>query len=433
MLEKVKHFIKSESLIDSSDKILVAVSGGRDSIVLLMLLNNLKYNIEVAHCNYQLRGGESDADEEFVKGLCEKLSIPFHAKRFETSQSAKREGVSIQMKARDLRYAWFEELCESHKIQKIATAHHLDDQLETILINLTRGTGLKGLRGMKAKRGNIVRPLLCVARDEINEFIYANHVPFREDSSNASGKYFRNKIRHQVIPVLKEINPSLFDAVNNSVKRLNAVEENWDQQFNTWQDDLRFENGIRLIPYSSNNSNELSFIQQLLRAKGFSYPDIESILSSDTKGRRFYGRNSWELVSASEGYELFENYASNNNEYYLDEKLPIKLELEVLKAPVEIKSSGNKAYINADKVQGKLRIRKWRQGDWFIPFGMNGKQKISDYFINNKFSLKDKEDTWLLCDAEKVVWIIGHRSDNRYRIDSGTKNIYVIKSMDHSR
>ena len=426
MLEKVKQFIDSESLIDSSEKVLIAVSGGRDSIVLLMLLNNLKYKIQVAHCNYQLRGEESDADEDFVKGLCEKLSIPFHAKRFETSEAAKNEGISIQMKARDLRYAWFEELCQSEGIDKIATAHHLDDQLETILINLTRGTGLKGLRGMKAKRNNIVRPLLCVARDEINEFIYANHIPFREDSSNASGKYFRNKIRHQVIPVLKEINPSLFDAVNNSVKRLNAVEDNWNTQFDQWLDELQFENGIKLIPYDSNNANELSFIQQLLRAKGFSYPDIDSILSSDNKGRRFYGKDNWELISGSEGYELFENYAANKNEYFLDEKLPVNINLEVLKAPVDIKPTSNVAYINVDKVQGKLRIRKWREGDWFIPFGMRGKQKISDYFINNKFSLKDKEDAWLLCDAEKVVWIVGHRSDNRYRIDAGTKNIYVF-------
>ncbi len=432
MLEKVKQFISSELLIDSSDKVLVAVSGGRDSIVLLMLLNNLKYKIEVAHCNYQLRGEESDLDEAFVKEISEKLEIPFHSKRFDTTQLAKQEGVSIQMKARDLRYEWFAELSESRGLNKIATAHHLDDQLETILINLTRGTGLKGLRGMKAMRDNIIRPMLCVSRDEINEFIYSNHIPFREDSSNASGKYFRNKIRHQVIPVLKEINPSVFDAVNNSVKRLKAVEDNWDEHYESWKSNLKLENNIRLIPYTSNNKTELSFVQQLLRSKGFTYPDIESILSSDTKGRKFYGKNKWELVSAAEGYEVYENHATHKNEYYLDDKLPIDLKLEVLQAPVEIKPSGNVAYINADKVQGKLRIRKWREGDWFIPFGMNGKQKISDYFINNKFSLKDKEDTWLLCDAEKVVWIIGHRSDNRYRVDSGTRNIYVIKSMDHS-
>ena len=185
MVEKVKSFIKDSELIKENDKILMAVSGGRDSIVLLMLLHNLKYHVEVAHCNYQLRLEESDADEVFVKGLCEKLNVPFHSKRFETSDSAKKEGVSIQMKARELRYTWFNELLIKHKLSKIATAHHLDDQLETILINLTRGTGLKGLRGMKAKRDNVIRPLLCVSRDEINDFIYANHIPFREDSSNA--------------------------------------------------------------------------------------------------------------------------------------------------------------------------------------------------------------------------------------------------------
>lgn len=420
MVEKVKLFIKDSELIQENDKILMAVSGGRDSIVLLMLLHNLKYHVEVAHCNYQLRSEESDADEVFVKGLCEKLNVPFHSKRFETSDSAKKEGVSIQMKARELRYTWFNELLIKHKLSKIATAHHLDDQLETILINLTRGTGLKGLRGMKAKRDNVIRPLLCVSRDEINDFIYANHIPFREDSSNASGKYFRNKIRHEVIPVLKEINPSLFDAVNNSTKRLRAVEDNWEAQYSDWKKNRR------TIKYSEIEPPTVSFIQQLLRAKGFSYPDIEDALSSEVKGRTFIGKDNWNLVSGEEGFELYIKEEPNKKEYFLDEELPIKLNVDFKTAPIEIKPSLSEAYINADKVQGKLRLRKWKKGDWFIPFGMRGKQKISDYFINNKFSLKDKKDAWILCDAEKVVWIIGHRSDNRYRVDSGTKNIYVL-------
>ncbi len=420
MVEKVKLFIRESELLSSKDKILIAVSGGRDSIVLLMLLKNLKYNIEVAHCNYQLRGNESDADEAFVKGLCEKLKVPFHSKKFRTSESAREEGVSIQMKARELRYAWFNELVDQFSLTKITTAHHLDDQLETILINLTRGTGLKGLRGMKSKRDNIVRPLLCVSRDDINDFIYAHHIPFREDSSNASGKYFRNKIRHEVIPVLKEINPSLFDAVNNSTKRLRAVEDNWELQYSDWKKNRK------IIKYSEIEPSTVSFIQQSLRSKGFSYPDIENALASKTKGRTFLGKDNWTLVSGDDCFELFTKEQSDKQEYFLDEELPIKLNVDFQTAPIEIKRSLNEAYINADKVQGKLRLRKWRQGDWFIPFGMTGKQKISDYFVNNKFSLKDKEDAWLLCDAEKVVWIIGHRSDNRYRIDSGTKNIFIL-------
>lgn len=420
MLEKVKSFIKDSELIQENDNILIAVSGGRDSIVLLMLLYNLKFYIEVAHCNYQLRAAESDADAEFVKGICEKLKIPFHVKRFETSESAKREGVSIQMKARELRYSWFDELLQNNSLTKVATAHHLEDQLETILINLTRGTGLKGLRGMKAKRDTIIRPLLCVSRDEINDFIYANHIPFREDSSNASGKYFRNKIRHEVIPVLKEINPSLFDAVNNSTKRLKAVEDNWESQYSEWAKNRK------IIKYSEIQPSTISFIQQLLRSKGFSYPNIEKALSSEKKGRVFSGRNNWMLVSGKNGFELFIDNQTDKKEYFLDEDLPIRLNIEFSTGPIDMKPSGSNAYINADKVQGKLRIRKWEKGDWFIPFGMQGKQKISDYFINNKLSLKEKKDSWLLCDSEKVVWIIGHRSDNRYRINSATKNIYVL-------
>lgn len=428
MIEKVKAFITEENLITINDKILVAVSGGRDSIALLIILKQLGYNIEVAHCNYQLRAEESDEDEAFVANICKDINVPFHNKKFDTANDAKNEGVSIQMKARDLRYDWFKALDEKYSYNKIAVAHHLDDQLETMLINLTRGTGLKGLRGMKAKRDKIVRPFLCVERDEINEFLFSQHIPFREDSSNGEGKYFRNKIRHQVIPVLKEINPSLFKAINNTGKRLRNVEVNWDLQYEKWTKSLKNENGVLTIPYSEFNAENLSFIQQLLRAKGFSYPDIDNIIKVDTigKGKTFFGKNDWIAISANGAYEVYMQKPEENQLYYLDKKLPIPLTIEAVQMPVDIKPEGNLAYINADKVQGKLHLRKWRQGDWFMPFGMRGKQKISDYFTNNKFSLKEKENTWLLCDAEKVVWIVGHRSDNRYRVDESTRNVFII-------
>ncbi|MBL57315.1 MAG: tRNA lysidine(34) synthetase TilS [Flavobacteriales bacterium] len=421
MLKKIEQFIREESLIDSNDKILVAVSGGRDSIVLLLLLHRLKFYVEVAHCNYQLRAHASEEDESFVKKLCDELKIPFHVKRFQTSVSAKEEGVSIQMKARALRYSWFNELLKTNKLSKIATAHHLDDQLETILINLTRGTGLKGLRGMKVKRDNIIRPLLCVTRDEINDFIYANQIAFREDNSNASTKYLRNKIRHHVVPVLKELNPSVFHAVHNTTKRIKAIEDNWELQYAEWVKNRTF------IGYEDIYPSTRSFVQQFLRSKGFTYSDIEDALSSRKKGRIFRGTDNLILVASDKGFELCSDIESDERVYFFNEELPIDLNLEVMTAPVEIESSPDKVYINADKIKGKLRVRKWKKGDWFIPFGMQGKQKLSDYFINNKFNIKQKKDAWLLCDEEKVVWIIGHRLDNRCRIESGTKNIFVLE------
>lgn len=426
MLEKISEFIQNEGLIKKSDQILVAVSGGRDSIVLLMLLHKLKFPLEVAHCNYQLRGEDSNADEQFVRTLCKKLNIPFHLKKLETINSAKKEGVSLQMKAREQRYQWFNELVSKRKLTKIATAHHLDDQLETILINLTRGTGLKGLRGMKVQRDNVIRPLLCVSRDEINDFIFANHISFREDSSNTSGKYFRNKIRNQVIPVLKEINPSLFQSVNNSTKRLKAVECHWDEQYNVWRTSLQTKGNTVIIPFEQVTKSKVTFLQEFFRVKGFTYSDIESILSTHEKGRSFYGGGKWKVITGSKQLEVFQTKELEVKEYFLDQNLPINLSIECFENPMQFEPNRKIAYINADKVQGRLKIRKWKEGDWFIPLGMTGKQKISDYFINNKFSLKDKEDAWLLCDTEKVVWIIGHRSDNRYRIDPGTKNIYVV-------
>ena len=429
MQKIVEEFIFNKSLLTKQDKVLIAVSGGRDSIVLLFVLSQLEYNIEVAHCNYKLRGEESDKDEQFVKNLCTQLKVPFHQKSFDTKILAQEEGVSIQMKARDLRYDWFENLKVNLKIDRIAIAHHLDDQLETILINLTRGTGIKGLRGMKAKRGDIIRPLLCVSRDEINDYLYANHIPFREDSSNASGKYFRNKIRHQIIPVLKEINPSLFKAVSNTTDRLINVEEKWENYYNAWLQALVTKEGRTIISFDAAQKDSVSFLQQFLRAKGFSYPDIDNLIAAQNseKGKRFFGQNSWVLITGNKQYELYIQEDKDIKEYYLSDKLPINLKISVVSSPVEINSDLNKVYLNADKVQGKLKLRKWREGDWFVPFGMKGKQKLSDYFINNKFSLKSKEATWLLCDNEKVVWIVGHRSDDRYRVDRSTKNIYIIE------
>lgn len=429
MQKIVEEFIFSKGLLSKQDKVLIAVSGGRDSIVLLFILTKLGYDIEVAHCNYKLREEESDKDEQFVKELCTKLKVPFHQKSFDAKKLAQEEGVSIQMKARDLRYEWFENLKSSLKIDRIAIAHHLDDQLETILINLTRGTGIKGLRGMKAKRGDIIRPLLCVSRDEINDYLYANHIPFREDSSNASGKYFRNKIRHQIIPVLKEINPSLFKAVSNTAERLRNVEDKWEVYYQKWLKELVTKNDKIIISFDNAQKESISFLQQFLRSKGFSYPDIDNLISAQNseKGKKFFGQNSWVLITGNNQYELYIQGDKDINEYYLSEKLPINLKISVVSSPVEITSNLNKLYLNADKVQGKLKLRKWKSGDWFVPFGMKGKQKLSDYFINNKFSLKEKEATWLLCDNEKVVWIVGYRSDNRYRVDHSTKNIYIIE------
>jgi tRNA(Ile)-lysidine synthase len=429
MKNTIEEFILSKDLLSKEDNVLIAVSGGRDSIVLLFILTQLGYKTEVAHCNYKLREEESDKDEQFVKDLCKQLKVPFHVKTFETKNLAKKEGVSIQMKARDLRYEWFESLKADLNIDKIATAHHLDDQLETILINLTRGTGIKGLRGMKEKRGDIIRPLLCVSRDEINDYLYANHIPFREDSSNASGKYFRNKIRHQVIPILKEINPSLFKAVSNTTERLRNVEGKWEEHYETWLKQLVVKENKTIITFALAQEESISFMQQYLRAKGFSYPEIDNLIEAQNseKGKRFFGQDGWILITGNKQYELYLQEEKDTNEYYLSDELPIFLTVSVVSSPIEILATLNKVYLNADKVQGKLKLRRWKEGDWFVPFGMKGKQKLSDYFINNKFSLEEKEAVWLLCDTEKVVWIVGHRSDERYRIDSSTKNIYIIE------
>ena len=409
--------------LEDFNRIGIAFSGGLDSSVLLNFITenfSLTDKLYALHVNHDVHE-DSDQWEEFCKEQASKLNINFKAWKL-TNLSKNSEEV-----LRDNRYLALQSWAQKDDL--IITAHHLDDQLETILINLTRGTGLKGLRGMKEKRGKIIRPLLCVSRDEINEFMFDKHIPFREDSSNASGKYFRNKIRQQVIPVLKEINPSLFKAVNNTTERLRNVEVNWDGQFLAWQESLEIKNGVTKIDFSEVVENNISFIQQLLRSKGFSYSDIESILNAKNseKGKKFYGKNKYVVITGNQQYELYIQDEDDIKEYFISESLPINLSFDLVHSPVDIKKTRSIAYINADKVQGELRLRKWRKGDWFIPFGMRGKQKISDYFINKKLSLAEKENTWLLCDSEKIVWIVSHRSDNRYRVDDTTKNVYIVK------
>lgn len=429
MIKKVEKFIEQEQLLKKEESVLVAISGGRDSVLLLILLKQLGYKVSAAHCNFGLRADESDGDADFVEALCKDLVIPFFSKEFGIQELVNKTGDSTQMVARKERYAWFAQLCSHHNIQKIATAHHLDDALETILINLTRGTGLKGLRGIEAQRDNIIRPLLCLTRAEINDYVFNQKIGFREDSSNASKKYFRNKIRHEVIPVLRELNPAIFQSVAKTQSRLKRVENYWQNGYDNWLLKIKKEAIFFIADADLKNENQ-SFVAQLLQEQGFSADDIELVLTTPNfeKGKFFEGQFNWRLVKTNGGFELAHQAETTFPKTPITaSELPISVKTTKVPTPKDLNLKPHQIYIDADEIEGQLYLKKWEQGDWFIPFGMKGKQKLSDYFVNNKMSLNDKAGTWLLCDENRIIWIIGHRMDNRFRITTTTKNVLLVE------
>ncbi len=414
--------------IHKKDSILVAVSGGIDSVVLLHLLHKLGAKIAVAHCNFSLRGKESDGDEAFVIKLAKTYKIECFTKKFSTKKFAKDNSLSTQMAARELRYKWFYQLAKEHKFTKIAVAHHADDQFETVLINLTRGTGISGLTAMNAVKENVVRPLLKYNRKDIENYASKHQLKWREDASNAEDKYARNKIRHQVVPALKEINPSLLNTFANSRMRLNNVQVVFEKAKSEFLIKAAFDGGWKFKV--SKDPSQLALLSEILYDFGFTHDNIHKVVSKDKidSGKIFKGKNCRLIKNRNEW--ILSPLNDNEEEILLHEgesiHSPIKLKTLVKLAKThKILKDKNLAQLDYSTLQFPLKIRKWRQGDWFIPFGMRGKMKLSDFFINQKFSLLEKENTWILESGNDIVWVIGHRVDQRFAIGEKTKKVYL--------
>ena len=434
MLRKLIRHIEQDDLFKRKDKLLVAVSGGLDSIVLLHLLHKMEVDCVVAHCNFRLREDDSDGDEKFVKSLSEKYKFPVYTIAFDTNEHAKTNGISIEMAARDLRYEWFETLRKEKTCDYILTAHHADDVIETVLINLARGTGIHGLTGIKAKMNRLIRPLLLFSRKEIKAFAEENELIFREDYTNAQTDFVRNKIRHQIIPVLEEINPSIQKTMNENVERFSDVAaiykneiENKKLSFIDQDNDRLLISVTELKKLPAQNSH----LFELLKTYGFHFRDVANIIESlnSISGKMFFSSHfqilrdrGYLILSKKEERETGEFYISNNDSIELQSK---RVYCEIYDRPSDFKFSTNSqiACFDADKLEFPLQLRKWKQGDIFHPIGMKGRKKVSDYFIDNKFSLTDKEDAWLLVSGEDIVWLLGHRMDDRYKISKQTKSI----------
>lgn len=433
MLQKLQNHINNTLPFLKGKKILLAVSGGIDSMVLVDLFSKLDFEIGIAHCNFQLRGEESNEDENFVNTQSEKYGIKHHIKHFKTNDYAKTHKLSIQQSARDLRYNWFNELLERESYDYLLTAHHLDDSLETFLINFTRGTGIEGLTGIPEVNGNIVRPLLIFSRDEIENYAKANKIEWREDSSNASDKYFRNKIRHHVVPILKELNPSLLESFENTIKNIYGTNTLVKDALNT---------SFKEIATKKNNEtyfdiekliqleNYKSYLYEWLKPFGFSdWQSIHELIHSQS-GKQVFSE-SYRLLKDRNQLILSKTEINNNEDFFLinegENSIVKPINLSICNQSYISQSTNSCIFVDKEKLKFPLKIRKWLEGDYFYPSGMQGKKKVSKYFKDEKFSLIDKENTWLLCSNNEIIWIINHRADQRFLANNNTQQILKIE------
>lgn len=419
---------------------LVAVSGGPDSVVLLDALHREGFFVVIAHCNFHLRGEASNEDAEFVKSLSNKYQVPYCQVDFDTEREAEERGVSIEMAARDLRYGWFEQVAEEWQCERIAVAHNADDVVETFFLNLTRGTGLQGLSGMAELRGRIVRPLLKVSRRQIMEYIAENQLEYRIDATNLETIYTRNKIRHKIVPQFEEINPSFLDTMGNNMRFIASAQNIVEVYASEAYKRVVSNEGGRVI-FDLNVLKEYEGVDTLLfiwlSKYGFGSDVVMQLCRSldDIAGKQFYsathrivvGRNRLECM-ACDSLEVDDNIQLivNENDCVISE--PLKMSVRVIdKLEFEVIKSANVACLDADKLRYPLTLRRWQKGDWFIPFGMKGRKKLSDFFADKKLSLIDKEQVWLLVSGEDIVWVVGYRVDARYAVTDDTKKVKVFE------
>lgn len=438
MIQEFKQHIQSEFSFLHEKKLLIAISGGIDSVVLTNLLANLNYKVSLAHCNFKLRAEESNADELFVKKLAKNLNLDVFTTTFETAKIAKTKKKSIQLVARELRYHWFQELVKKNRFDFVLTAHHADDNLETFLINLTRGTGLEGFTGIPKQNKNIVRPLLAFSRKEIEDYATENKLTWREDKSNASTKYLRNKIRHQIVPILKEINPSLLGSFSNTLQNLTESQQIIEDKIKDIKELLTEEkviSGKQFLAIDVNEvtnlSNPKAYLYQILKGYNFTeWNDILNLLNAQP-GKQIFSKTHV-LLKDRNVLLLYkkEDFKTQKSVYYIEEnqsKITTPISISLSKVKTSSLTTKNTIYLDKNLLSFPLQIRKWQTGDVFYPLGMQGKKKVSKYFKDEKLSSLEKENTWLLCTSKnEIVWIINKRQDRRFVSQKKQTNLLEI-------
>jgi len=444
MLDRFHKYINQNDLFRANDKLLVTVSGGIDSVVLCHLLEQSRFNFSIAHCNFGLRGEESDGDEAFVETLAEDLRVNIHIKKFDTLAFAHKNKVSIQMAARDLRYDWFHFIAEKENYNFILTAHHQNDSVETVLLNLVRGTGIAGLHGIKPKSGKIVRPLLFATKEEVKQYAIENGLNWREDSSNQSSKYHRNLLRNEVMPLLKKINPNLEETFQQTIEKIVAAESIYNNYVEGCKSEF-----VRSNPeYTSiefqflkEESEPVLILFDMLREFGFNYTQTKEIISSidSEPGNKFISNSHLLVVDRS---HLIITKKSNQSEltylsihidtgiinFYEDN---IQLQLK-MGTDIVISDEPHIAFLDYDKLNFPLILRRWQPGDQFQPLGMKtGKKKISDFLNDIKMPLNLKENVHVLLSNNEIVWVVGLRIDDRYKAKQGKPIQQITLNHNH--
>ena len=437
MLRQFENHISNHFPFLQGKKLLLAVSGGLDSMVLVHLFQQLNYEIVVLHCNFQLRGLESFEDQQFIQEYSNTNAIPFVFTQFDTEAFAADCKVSIQVAARELRYSWFYEQLAIQKGDFILTAHHADDNLETFLINLSRGTGLEGLTGIPAQNEKVIRPLLSFSRQQMEEYASVNKLKWREDSSNASDKYLRNKIRHHLVPLLNELNPNFISSFEKTQSFLSEAQELVDDAAIMVYQQVAREEGediyfdlVRLLQLP----NYSSYLYQWLKEFGFTaWDDIYELVTSQS-GKQVVAPY-FRLIKDRDCLILSPLQSQENQQEFKIESVEskVKFPLNIVFSTVSKLgvASNSTIFVDQDKLVFPLTLRHWNKGDVFQPFGMEAKsKKVSKLFKDEKLSLIDKEKVWLLCSNNQVVWVVGIRQDERFKIDPNSKNLLKIECIE---
>jgi len=430
-------FIQKKKLFSQKDKILLALSGGVDSVVMAELFHRCGYRFAVAHCNFQLRGKDANKDEEFVKKLAEKYKVPFYGKRFDTEAFANEQKLSIQEAARELRYSWFLKIKKEKRFQRVATAHHFNDNIETFFINLLRGTGLVGLRGIPALNNerSIVRPLLFALRNEVEVFAKKEKLKFRSDVSNDTDAYLRNRIRHHLVPLLLELNPQFEKTMKRNMENL-AFAENIFVQNITAESKKMLKSSGDYFQYDrkklEKTKHPIEYLTEFLRPYSFNAIQAEDVWNTTTSGKQFFSPQYHATIDR--GKILISKNREDYSESILLKKGVSKLQhpffvlkINVISKNFDIPAAPAVYCLDGNKLKFPLVVRKWQEGDSFFPLGMKHHKKISDFLIDKKVSRPSKEKTFVVVSDKNIVCILGHRIDDRFRVTEKTKKIYQLK------
>ncbi len=433
MIHKVAKFIEEKRLLAEGQKVLVAISGGADSVALLIALKKLGYQCEAMHCNFHLRGEESLRDEEFVRKLCSKHCVPLRVINFDTTSYAKEKGISIEMAARELRYNAFEKHIAETGIKHVAVAHHRDDSAETLLLNLLRGTGIKGLHGIQPRNRHIVRPLLCVSREEILDYLKWRGEGYVTDSTNLETDFTRNKIRLEIIPLMKAINPSATESIAQTAEHVSEAEKVYIQAIEKSIERIKKGNTIDIEELKKEPSQQ-SILFEILQPLGFNGTQIKEISAAvESESGTTFTSNAWRVVKDRASFIIAPLQKENIEPATITPNGSTRTPYGVLKCILQpfngdIIKDKNFATIDTAKVKQPLTLRSWQQGDRFTPFGMRGSKLVSDYMTDCKMSIIEKEQQLVVTDANgKIVWLVGERPAAQCATDKSTKEVLLLQ------